>query len=266
MIRHARRRADHEAVYDERGVIKANMHQRHIRGDLNEKHPEGIETAQNNALATCTRRQTLNRRLQGLRTYLPIPYGYTVCAEPVTQAPAYNCSILALYFLFLPLPPPPEPFPLPPVGSIAPCVAPPPPLRLLPCPNVDRSVFLSHRSGSGGGVTPGTTPFGTRFMRTFFSFAGAPADADASAETEAACCCVCWGGGAVCREPETAEGRASSARRNPDVWKSRCFWAASRFVRMSECSSELCTQRNVSTVRWMRDITSNERDKGVWDL
>ena len=51
-----------------------------------------------------------------------------------------------------------------------PCVAPPPPAAffLRPCPKVDLSLFFNHRSGSGGGVTPGTTPAGTRFIRTFF--------------------------------------------------------------------------------------------------
>jgi hypothetical protein len=64
-----------------------------------------------------------------------------------------------------------------------PWVAPPPPpgpFFLLPWPNVERSLFFNHLSGSGGGVTPGTTPAGTRDIRGFFSagFAG-------SAETEA---------------------------------------------------------------------------------
>ena len=52
-----------------------------------------------------------------------------------------------------------------------PCVAPPPPpapFFLRPCPKVDLSLFFSHRSGSGGGVTPGITPAGTRFIRTLF--------------------------------------------------------------------------------------------------
>ena len=76
------------------------------------------------------------------------------------------------YFLF---------FPFPPVlaetdelacrgveSTAAPCVAPPPPpLFRLPWLKVDRSLFLSHRSGSGGGVTPGITPGGTRRIRTF---------------------------------------------------------------------------------------------------
>ena len=29
-----------------------------------------------------------------------------------------------------------------------------------------RSLFFNHLSGSGGGVTPGITPLGTRFFRT----------------------------------------------------------------------------------------------------
>ena len=29
-----------------------------------------------------------------------------------------------------------------------------------------RSLFFNHLSGSGGGVTPGMTPLGTRFFRT----------------------------------------------------------------------------------------------------
>jgi hypothetical protein len=67
-----------------------------------------------------------------------------------------------------------------------PCVAPPPPpgpFLLLPWLNVDRSLFFNHRSGSGGGVTPGTTPAGTRDICVFFcaGFAdSAETDADAN--------------------------------------------------------------------------------------
>lgn len=92
-------------------------------------------------------------------------------------------------------------------------------------------------------MTPGTTPLGTRFVRTFLAFgvSAGTANADARAETEAACTCCCWGGGAVCRVLETAVGSASRACRKPKVRKSRCFCAASRLVRMSECSSEFCS-------------------------
>jgi len=35
---------------------------------------------------------------------------------------------------------------------------------------IERSLFFNHRSGSGGTVTPGTTPGGIRDFRTFFGF------------------------------------------------------------------------------------------------
>ena len=158
-----------------------------------------------------------------------------------------------IYFFLLPFEPLAPFAPCPaedPAVSTIPWVAPPPPLRRL-FANVDRSLFLSHRSGSGGGVTPGITPFGTRFMRTFFgrfvassaaSWAGADAAAtDASAEVD-----CCWGGGAVCKLFEIDVGSASSACRKPDSIKSRCFWAASRFVRMSDCSSESWKRSDVN--------------------
>ena len=65
-----------------------------------------------------------------------------------------------------------------------PCVAPPTPpgpFLLLPWLNVDRSVFFNHRSGSGGGVTPGTTPAGTRDIRVFFT-GGFPASVEADVD------------------------------------------------------------------------------------
>ena len=158
-----------------------------------------------------------------------------------------------IYFFRLPFGPP-APFalcPAPdPAASTTPCVAPPPPLRRL-LANVDRSLFLSHRSGSGGGVTPGTTPLGTRFMRTFFgrfvaSSAASRAGADAAATDASAVAGCCWGGGAVCKLFEIDVGSASSACKKPDSMKSRCFWAASRLVRMSDCSSESWKRSDVN--------------------
>jgi len=85
-----------------------------------------------------------------------------------------NANNLFIYFLFFPFPPPDFEDWLaaltPAVSTAAlPCVAPPAPFRLLPWPNVDRSLFFNHLSGSGGGVTPGTTPAGTRDIRTFLT-------------------------------------------------------------------------------------------------
>lgn len=48
------------------------------------------------------------------------------------------------------------------------------------------------------------------------------------------------GAGFVSMLFDTAVGSASSACRNPVLIKSRCFWDAVRFVRMSECSSDPC--------------------------
>lgn len=101
-------------------------------------------------------------------------------------------SYLHVYFFFFPLPPappfagvPPPDDAVPPLSnpSALPCVAPPPPpaFLLLPCPNVDRSLFFSHRSGSGGGVTPGTTPAGTREARTFLGTGWVGSAADTAA-------------------------------------------------------------------------------------
>ncbi len=131
------------------------------------------------------------------------------------------------YFFFfppLPCPPlrpcPPVAGPLAPALSTTPCVAPPPPF-LLPraCWNVDLSLFLSHRSGSGGGVTPGTTPFGTRLERTPRTAAcSLPASPVVLAEAVTPRPVTfdklgSTGGGACSSDPVTSELRPSSARR-----------------------------------------------------
>lgn len=64
---------------------------------------------------------------------------------------------------------------------------------------MERSLFFSHRSGSGGGVTPGTTPGGTRDIRTFFGLS-----------TEAVDGCCAEGVGAVGIEGAAAGGGAVS--------------------------------------------------------
>jgi len=101
------------------------------------------------------------------------------------------CTFGSLHFLCFLLPPDLVPWlGVPPAeGAIIstfalPCVAPPPPpgpFLLLPWLNVDRSLFFNHRSGSGGGVTPGVTPAGTLDIRVFFSagFVGSDTDLDA---------------------------------------------------------------------------------------
>ena len=129
----------------------------------------------------------------------------------------------------------------PPVSTALPWLAPPPPppLRFLPCPNVDLSLFFSHRSGSGGGVTPGTTPLGTREARVFL----AEGCAGAAVDDEDTIAAVVWavdgwvGGGLVSNVDVTEAGSASRAWRYSVLMKSRCFCAAVKFVRMSECSS-----------------------------
>lgn len=112
--------------------------------------------------------------------------------------------------------------------STTPCVAPPPnpPFRfLVPCPKVDRSLFFSHRSGSGGGVTPGMTPAGTRLVRTFFGFFSAPSAARLSVIMLRSTRDEIGGGGggADSRVKVTEEGSASSACKNPELMKSRCL-------------------------------------------
>lgn len=86
------------------------------------------------------------------------------------------------------------------------------------------------------------TPFGTRDARGFFagSSAGGAGAADEDAMTVAGMLALgCIGGGFISRVDVTAVGRAaSSARRYSVLIKSRCFWAAVRFVRISVCSSE----------------------------
>jgi hypothetical protein len=129
------------------------------------------------------------------------------------------------YFLFFPLPCPPPLRPRLPVAelpalSITPCVAPPLPF-FFPrvCWNVDRSLFLSHRSGSGGGVTPGTIPFGTRLARTFRTRADSlPMSlvlfADAATPRLVLCEEAGGAGRSACsRDPVTSELRPSSTRR-----------------------------------------------------
>jgi hypothetical protein len=130
------------------------------------------------------------------------------------------------YFFFFPFPCAP-PRPCPPVAeppidtpSTIPCVAPPPPF-LFPraCWNVDRSDFLSHRSGSGGGVTPGTTPLGTRRARTFRTGVDSPPVSSvllAGGTTPGLVSCDepgGTGGGACSSDPVTSELRPSRARR-----------------------------------------------------
>lgn len=117
------------------------------------------------------------------------------------------------YFLFFCCFTPPPDFG---ASTVLPCVAPPPTLLRLPdpCPNVLLSLFFSHRSGSGGGVTPGTTPLGTRDIRTFFS--GRPDPTDASGGRIATLGIGTLppggaGGGAVSKLLMTEDGSASSA-------------------------------------------------------
>lgn len=122
-----------------------------------------------------------------------------------------NCSN---HFFFFPLPPPL----LFPLSTKLPCVAPPagPPFLRFP-PFVGRfvlSLFFSHRSGSGGGVTPGTTPLGTREARTFF-FSGAGCCRDGAVARTG------WregsdGGRASSRELVSDAGRVWRERRNLD--------------------------------------------------
>lgn len=66
---------------------------------------------------------------------------------------------------------------------------------------MERSLFFSQRSGSGGGVTPGITPAGTRDDRTFFNL---------SAGVVGGCGCCAEGAGAVGIEDAGAGGGAVS--------------------------------------------------------
>ena len=99
-----------------------------------------------------------------------------------------------------------------------PWVAPPPPegpFLLFPCPNVERSLFFNHRSGSGAGVTPGMTPAGTRDIRTFLG-AGLEFKAlDVFTVVESEACCTATegscGGGAVSRVEVIDVGSESKA-------------------------------------------------------
>lgn len=104
------------------------------------------------------------------------------------------------------------------------------------------SLFFNQRSGSGGGVTPGTTPLGIRDVRTFLL-----------SEVRAGCCCCCadtvvrteygetsCGGGASSRELLRACGSRCNERRKPVCKNSRCVWEAVKFVSESDCSSECC--------------------------
>jgi len=50
----------------------------------------------------------------------------------------------------------------------------------------------------------------------------------------------CEGGGLVSRLLVMDVGSASRARRKPVLMKSRCFWEAVKFVRISACSSDPC--------------------------
>lgn len=131
-----------------------------------------------------------------------------------------------------------------------PCVAPPPPpgpFLLLARLNVDRSLFFNHRSGSGGGVTPGTTPAGTRDVRVFFcaSFTGS-CETDAEASVASSWVLGCAGGGLDSMSFVKEEGSVSKACRKPVSMKSSCFWEAWRLVRISECSSDPYKAANTS--------------------
>lgn len=118
--------------------------------------------------------------------------------------------------------------------ALLPCVAPPPPpgpfLFLPPCeiPNVDRSLFFTHLSGSGGGVTPGVTPLGTLDARTFRFASPFTAAAGAGAFTLGKVCTVdATVGGALDSSEFTRElGMESKERRYPELRKSRCSCAA----------------------------------------
>lgn len=144
--------------------------------------------------------------------------------------------LLLSYFFFLPFPPPPlftlwlDPLAVAgPLSIVLPWVAPaPPPLRFLfPCPNEDLSLFFSQRSGSGAGVTPGTTPLGTRDFRTVLSrCAGSSPPAapdDDAASAVATDDTGCEGGGFVSMFAVSDAGSASRARRKSVLMKSRCF-------------------------------------------
>lgn len=138
---------------------------------------------------------------------------------------------LQIYFLFLP-----ECFVLDDlegglfiVSVRLPCVAPPPaPLRRFPVlwPKFDLSDFFIHRSGSGGGVTPGTTPLGTRDNRTFFAVGltstGSAAMGARVVVLASAVIPGGTGGGFFSSELMTDAGSASRACRYPLVSKSRC--------------------------------------------
>jgi hypothetical protein len=95
-------------------------------------------------------------------------------------------------------------------------------------------------------VTPGTTPGGTRPIRTFFVFsdggsAATTAASGGSAAEEASTAAIeemGWGGGEDSRAAVNEGGNVSIARRKSVFMKSRCFWEAWRLMRISEYSSD----------------------------
>lgn len=91
-------------------------------------------------------------------------------------------------------------------------------------------------------MTPGTTPLGTRDMRTFFSGRVAnPEPADAAKLTLGIAAVPGGAGGGVISNALMMDaGSASTAWRYPEVRKSRWVCAAFRFVSTSACSSESC--------------------------
>lgn len=132
------------------------------------------------------------------------------------------------YFFPFFLPPLFAPAPAPLLGAsttAAPWDAPPPPpppLRFfpMPWPNVDRSLFFNHRSGSGAGVTPGVTPLGTREGLAFFGLEIPSALASCGPEAAAATAIAAAdgavgaaGGGLVSSDDVMAVGRADNDRR-----------------------------------------------------
>lgn len=150
----------------------------------------------------------------------------SMCQGAITRKSKYH------YFRFLP----PLAFV---VGSAdAPCVAPPPapPLRFLPCCVVDLSLFFTHLSGSGMGVTPNTTPFGNLTFFSCFAFTGAGLVVVVAEGREGRVEGMV-GGGADSSEAATAAGSASSERRYP-VWiNSSCCSTALMLFWISVCSS-----------------------------
>ena len=150
--------------------------------------------------------------------------------------------------------------------GVTPWLAPPlAPFLLFPKPNVDRSLFFNHRSGSGGGVTPGVTPAGTRDFLTFFTGTGAFSGSVAVDVTVGTTVEAITGGGVDSRFALTELGSSWRACRKPLLRKSRCCCEASRLVRISDCSSE-CWRWRLSNWRLNREDQSAHRFSGVEKL